>query len=168
MGARRQSLADFRRELGESVRRSKRSARCIRALTSRIDEELCRLWIEAMTVDVGAGALLGQACLVATGGYGRKQLFPDSDIDVLVLCSEGRRPELDKAVRAFLAAAWDLGLELAQAVRKGTVAEQRHELSDVLAWLASLAHQLDLSLEDAAPRYAQGCPRCAAIPCACP
>lgn len=43
--------------------------------------------------------------------------------------------------------------ELAQAVRKGTEAEQLHELGDVLAWLASLANQLDLSLEDAAQRY---------------
>ncbi|CAN5768982.1 MazG nucleotide pyrophosphohydrolase domain-containing protein [soil metagenome] len=58
--------------------------------------------------------------------------------------------------------------ELAQAVRKGTVAEQRHELADVLAWLASLAHQLGLSLEEAASRYAAGCPRCTALPCACP
>ncbi|MCB0977369.1 MAG: pyrophosphohydrolase [Acidimicrobiales bacterium] len=58
--------------------------------------------------------------------------------------------------------------ELAQAVRKGTVEEQRHELGDVFAWLASLAHQLDLSLEEAAGRYADGCPRCVASPCACP
>ena len=43
--------------------------------------------------------------------------------------------------------------ELAQAVRKGSVADQRHELGDVLAWLASLANQLDLSLDDAAQRY---------------
>jgi NTP pyrophosphatase (non-canonical NTP hydrolase) len=43
--------------------------------------------------------------------------------------------------------------ELAQAVRKGTVDEQRHELGDVLAWLASLANQLDLSLDDAAQRF---------------
>lgn len=43
--------------------------------------------------------------------------------------------------------------ELAQAVRKGTVEQQRHELGDVLAWLASLANQLDLSLDDAAGRY---------------
>lgn len=43
--------------------------------------------------------------------------------------------------------------ELAQAVRKGTRDEQLHELGDVLAWLASLAGQLDLSLEDAAQRY---------------
>jgi NTP pyrophosphatase (non-canonical NTP hydrolase) len=43
--------------------------------------------------------------------------------------------------------------ELAQAVRKGTRDEQRHELGDVLAWVASLANQLGLSLEDAAQRY---------------
>jgi NTP pyrophosphatase (non-canonical NTP hydrolase) len=43
--------------------------------------------------------------------------------------------------------------ELAQAVRKGSEPEQLHELGDVLAWLASLANQLGLSLEDAAQRY---------------
>lgn len=43
--------------------------------------------------------------------------------------------------------------ELAQAVRKGTPDQQLHELGDVLAWLASLANQLDLTLEDAAARY---------------
>lgn len=43
--------------------------------------------------------------------------------------------------------------ELAQAVRKGTPDQQLHELGDVLAWLASLANQLDLSLDDAMDRY---------------
>ena len=43
--------------------------------------------------------------------------------------------------------------ELAQGVRKATRADQLHELGDVLAWLASLANQLGLSLEDAARRY---------------
>ncbi len=57
--------------------------------------------------------------------------------------------------------------ELAKAVRKGTRDEQLHELGDTLAWLASLANQLDLSLEDAAARYAFGCPRCGFAPCAC-
>jgi len=57
--------------------------------------------------------------------------------------------------------------ELAQAVRKGSRAEQLHELGDVLAWLASLADQLDLSLEQAVARYAQGCPRCGNSPCTC-
>jgi NTP pyrophosphatase (non-canonical NTP hydrolase) len=57
--------------------------------------------------------------------------------------------------------------ELARAVRKGSREEQLHELGDVLAWLASLADQLGLSLADAAARYAQGCPRCGSIPCEC-
>ena len=43
--------------------------------------------------------------------------------------------------------------ELAQAVRKGTREQQLHELGDVLAWLASLANQLDLTLDDAMARY---------------
>jgi NTP pyrophosphatase (non-canonical NTP hydrolase) len=58
--------------------------------------------------------------------------------------------------------------ELARAVRKGTSDQQVHEIGDVLAWLASLTDQLGLSLEDAAARYANGCPVCGATPCACP
>ena len=58
--------------------------------------------------------------------------------------------------------------ELAQAVRKGTVDEQRHEFADVLAWVASLANQMGIDLSEAVERYATGCPRCAASPCACP
>jgi NTP pyrophosphatase (non-canonical NTP hydrolase) len=48
--------------------------------------------------------------------------------------------------------------ELAQATRKGTDAQRLHELGDVLAWLASLANQLDLSLEQAAQRYVENPP----------
>jgi NTP pyrophosphatase (non-canonical NTP hydrolase) len=58
--------------------------------------------------------------------------------------------------------------ELAKAVRKGTTPQQLHELGDVLAWLASLANQLGLSLDDAAARYAHGCPVCGSVPCDCP
>jgi NTP pyrophosphatase (non-canonical NTP hydrolase) len=57
--------------------------------------------------------------------------------------------------------------ELAGAVRKGSTHDQLHELGDVLAWLTSLANQLGLSLADAAERYANGCPKCGAIPCGC-
>ena len=48
--------------------------------------------------------------------------------------------------------------ELAQAVRKGSREEQLHELADVLAWLASLANQLDLSLDMALQRYVENPP----------
>ena len=48
--------------------------------------------------------------------------------------------------------------ELARAIRKGSRDEQLHELGDVLAWLASLANQLGLSLDDAFARYAERLP----------
>lgn len=48
--------------------------------------------------------------------------------------------------------------ELAQAVRKGTREQQLHEFGDVLAWLASLANQLDISLDDAMERYVSNPP----------
>lgn len=57
--------------------------------------------------------------------------------------------------------------ELAKAVRKGSRDDQVHELGDVVAWVASLAHQLGISLEAAVARYAHGCPRCGASPCGC-
>jgi NTP pyrophosphatase (non-canonical NTP hydrolase) len=77
--------------------------------------------------------------------------------------------ERDRARGRDATVAWlaeELG-ELARAVRKGDAAEQLHELGDVLAWLASLAAQLGLSLEEAAGRYAAGCPRCGGTPCRC-
>jgi NTP pyrophosphatase (non-canonical NTP hydrolase) len=57
--------------------------------------------------------------------------------------------------------------ELAQAVRKGSREQQLHEFGDVLAWLASLANQLGLDLDDAVARYAEGCPKCGTEPCTC-
>ena len=48
--------------------------------------------------------------------------------------------------------------ELAQDVRKGSREDQLHELADVLAWLASIANQLDLSLETAMERYVKNPP----------
>jgi NTP pyrophosphatase (non-canonical NTP hydrolase) len=78
--------------------------------------------------------------------------------------------ERDRARGQAATVAWlceEVG-ELAKAARKGTRAEQLHELSDVVAWVASLANQLGLSITEAIERYADGCPRCGAKPCGCP
>ena len=77
--------------------------------------------------------------------------------------------ERDRARGRFATVAWlaeELG-ELSRAVRKGTPEQQLHELGDVLAWLASLANQLGLPLDEAAARYADGCPKCQRSPCVC-
>lgn len=59
--------------------------------------------------------------------------------------------------------------ELARALKRSPPDAEnlREEFSDVLAWLCTLASLVDVDLEEAAQRYAQGCPRCRAIPCAC-
>ena len=58
--------------------------------------------------------------------------------------------------------------EVAKALRRGDPAELEHELGDALAWLASVANVAGVDLEQAAARYADGCPRCGRSPCACP
>ena len=57
--------------------------------------------------------------------------------------------------------------ELARTLRHDDPAAKREEFSDVLAWLASLANQSDVDLEQAASRYGSGCPKCGHIPCTC-
>ena len=58
--------------------------------------------------------------------------------------------------------------ELAKTLRSEGAEARTEEVSDVLAWLASLANQAGVELEAAAARYAHGCPKCGRIPCACP
>ena len=57
--------------------------------------------------------------------------------------------------------------ELAQALRKGNIDEQRDEFADVLAWVATLANIVGIDLDGALARFADGCPKCGRIPCCC-
>jgi NTP pyrophosphatase (non-canonical NTP hydrolase) len=91
------------------------------------------------------------------------------DIRELQKLIERTYGERDRARGVPSTVAWlaeEIG-ELAQAVRKGSPDEQMHEFSDVLAWLASLANQMNIDLATAIERYATGCPRCGAVPCEC-
>jgi NTP pyrophosphatase (non-canonical NTP hydrolase) len=78
--------------------------------------------------------------------------------------------ERDRARGVSASVAWlaeEVG-ELAQAIRKGTPEQQLMEFGDVVAWVATLANQMGVDLEAAVARYAEGCPRCSSLPCACP
>lgn len=57
--------------------------------------------------------------------------------------------------------------ELARAIRRGERRNLEEEFSDVFAWLASLASLSGVNLEQAALRYASGCPKCGGVPCNC-
>jgi NTP pyrophosphatase (non-canonical NTP hydrolase) len=58
--------------------------------------------------------------------------------------------------------------ELARALHRGDRKSLEEEFIDVAAWLVSLASIRGVDLEQAAAKYASGCPRCRAVPCACP
>ena len=60
------------------------------------------------------------AALLAVGGYGRGELFPYSDVDVLVLLPNGHDGATDAlrgTIEAFITACWDIGLEIGSSVR---------------------------------------------------
>lgn len=89
-----------------------------------------------------------------------------SDFQASIAATYGER-DGDRGIAPSVAWLCEEVGELAQAARKGTPDQQLHELGDVIAWVASLAHQLGLSLDDAAQRYAHGCPGCHTQPCSC-
>ena len=82
----------------------------IRGLARLVDATLIELWF--------ASVMPAGAALVAAGGYGRGELFPFSDVDVLVLLPEGLPAEsVRPAVERFITACWDIGLEIGSSVR---------------------------------------------------
>ncbi|WP_374427107.1 [protein-PII] uridylyltransferase [Ideonella dechloratans] len=91
------------------------ASRLMKALAKHVDTTLAQLWHQA--------ALPAQAALIAVGGYGRGELFPYSDVDVLVLLPEAqaRDEAVKSAVSDFITACWDVGLEIGSSVR--TLAE---------------------------------------------
>jgi NTP pyrophosphatase (non-canonical NTP hydrolase) len=57
--------------------------------------------------------------------------------------------------------------ELARALRKDDAVNLRDEFADVFAWLVSLASLKGIDIEQAAQKYARGCPKCRSMPCEC-
>ncbi|MES2228417.1 MAG: [protein-PII] uridylyltransferase [Pseudomonadota bacterium] len=82
----------------------------LRALSRHVDETLLTLWSRA--------AMPPGTALLAVGGYGRGELFPHSDIDVLVLLPPSVTSDTPKAsIESFITACWDIGLEIGPSVR---------------------------------------------------
>jgi len=83
--------------------------------------------VDALLLDLSTSLnLAGNISLVAVGGYGRQELFPYSDIDILILVPEDLN-QLDKdKITAFVTACWDLGLKIGHSVR--TIKENRMEM----------------------------------------
>ena len=99
------------------------ATRLIKALARHVDSSLLALWEHT--------AMPTAASLVAVGGYGRGELFPHSDVDVLVLLPETQDEATRSAVEQFVTACWDIGLEIGSSVRTQAecVAESARDLT---------------------------------------
>ena len=76
---------------------------------SAVDQTLTQLW-NACDLDETNTAL------IAVGGYGRGELFPSSDIDVLILLGQPDT-SVDARLSVFVSSLWDLGLKIGHSVR---------------------------------------------------
>ena len=104
-------------ELLEQFRQSRpttaSATRLLTQLARLVDRTLGTLW-EAQALPKGAA-------LVAVGGYGRGELYPHSDIDVLLLMpvspSVAGEDSLAPCIEGFITGCWDIGLEIGSSVR---------------------------------------------------
>jgi len=90
--------------LDASFARNGDGAACLRRRTALVDTLVTGIW-----------SLLGGAsrpiALVATGGYGRRELFPYSDIDLMFLCTDTRVESSSRElIRTISQVLWDAGL----------------------------------------------------------
>ncbi len=75
-----------------------------------IDNLLIALWKNFQLNDAAA--------LIAVGGYGRKELHPFSDIDLLILFKSKLNETQNESIEQIVSLLWDCGLKVGQAVRK--------------------------------------------------
>lgn len=81
-----------------------------RANADRMDRDLAELWQQHFAPDAAI-------CLMALGGYGRRELCPHSDIDLMFYASGLVAPEENARIEKFLYALWDRGLKVGHSVR---------------------------------------------------
>jgi [protein-PII] uridylyltransferase len=99
-----------------------------------VDRAVRGLWAE---VDAPPGV-----AVLAVGGYGRAELFPHSDVDILILLPRPIGADfMGAAIERFIGLLWDAGLETAHSVR--TIAECETEMdNDVTIRTSLLEHRL--------------------------
>ncbi|MCE0556280.1 MULTISPECIES: bifunctional uridylyltransferase/uridylyl-removing protein GlnD [unclassified Motilimonas] len=76
-----------------------------------MDQLLTRLWHKF------TDGMAKELSLVAVGGYGRGELHPKSDIDLLLLSAQPLCSEIEQQISAFITFLWDLRLEIGHSVR---------------------------------------------------
>ena len=132
-GTLKASLREARKQLADSFLNTQDARHYLLAHSKAVDGIIARLW-QALE--------LGQhASLIAVGGYGRAQLFPASDIDLLILLPDEASLALNDEIARLIGLMWDIGLEVGHSVR--TVDECLHAATrDITIQTNLLEHRL--------------------------
>lgn len=117
----RDALRAERLELQHDYEAHPQPQRLLRNHSKLIDQYLKLIWRQSGMPD--------SAGFVAVGGYGRMELFPNSDIDLLILLQEQPDIELQQRLQKVIGQLWDIGLEIGHSIR--TVSDCVAESSDV-------------------------------------
>ncbi len=104
------ALAQGDAALYRAYKAGTRSDDLIRMRANMVDELLRGVWEELVGDQEGTA-------LVAVGGYGRGELHPHSDIDLLILLTDAAERRCAPAIEKFLTCLWDAGLNLGHSVR---------------------------------------------------
>jgi [protein-PII] uridylyltransferase len=103
-------LQAAREALADSFAPGKTIAPFLQQTSNVVDAVLTRLWLEYVGEQPAA-------TLIAVGGYGRGELFPQSDIDVLILTRETPDTDTARRLEQFVTSLWDTGLQIGHSVR---------------------------------------------------
>lgn len=105
----RRKLQTAQKELREAYEQHGSPSRLLHGRSRVVDGVLGELW-------AGFG-MPAEASLVAVGGYGRGELYPYSDVDILILLATVPDEPLGEKIQQFIGCLWDLGLDIGHSVR---------------------------------------------------
>ena len=117
----RDSLRAARLALQQDFTDHRKAQHLLQAHARLVDAHLLEAW---KMLEMPAGM-----ALVAVGGYGREELYPKSDIDLLILLQHQPDDALQQRLQNLVGVFWDIGLEVGHSIR--TVDECLAESSDV-------------------------------------
>jgi [protein-PII] uridylyltransferase len=112
----RSFLASRREEIATAHRAGASGFSTCSSLTVMMDEGI-RVAFESLT-DEHVRKSKGGIAVIALGGYGRAELSPRSDTDIMVLCESGdMRTKAEEIAKSFLHLLWDAGVDIGHSVR---------------------------------------------------
>lgn len=125
----RQWVEDLNTRLAELFYGGTDVADLLHFRSATIESVIAQIWSE----------IIGEQpdiALFAVGGFGRRELFPHSDIDLLILRREKSNQILSRSIETFVSCLWDIGLKPAQAVH--TIAQCRQSAQSDISLMTAL------------------------------